>query len=161
MATWPGRDRLFHVLSTPEPRCVLVADVWNLGAINYRYGPERGDILLVQVWQLICAAAAPSPVFRLGGDEFVAVLPSGTGAGIERVAATVESGLAAAVATALHGTEDPGSWPWWIAKDDSLDLSFEIPVGINFGSACGDGGVDLLELAYDDYYRARRSHRGQ
>jgi GGDEF domain-containing protein len=159
MSEWPGRDRLFEALAAPEPRCVLLVDVWNLGAFNYRYGPQRGDIVLVHLWSHMRSAVAPSPVFRLGGDQIVALLPRTSKAELQPIKAAIEAGLGTAVEAALEGTEEPASRPWWIAGDESLDLTFKIPLGINFGSACGDGSLDLLKRADEDYHRSWRRHR--
>lgn len=58
-----------------DPLAVIYLDIDEFRRVNVKYGPQVGDLVLVQVAERIRSALRETdPLFRLGGDEFAVVI---------------------------------------------------------------------------------------
>ena len=122
---------------TGESIAIVLIDLNRFKDINDVYGHEAGDTALVGVAERMRRVLRTMDVAaRIGGDEFLLLLP------------TADTDTATAVALRL--TESAGT------RDDG-----SMPVGLSFGVAACEGGVesldDLMRRADQALYTAKRA----
>ena len=126
-----------------HPLSLLFLDVDELKAVNDRYGHLQGDQLLRHLASLLTGVLRKSDVAaRFGGDEFVVLLPETTG---EEAAAVTERLLGEVTPCPLLSG---GSITWAMS------------LGVAWLPLDGDYGLDLLRLADEAAYRAKREGIG-
>ncbi|HKZ50508.1 MAG TPA: GGDEF domain-containing protein, partial [Dehalococcoidia bacterium] len=126
-----------------HPLSLLFLDVDELKAVNDRYGHLQGDQLLRHLASLLTGVLRKSDVAaRFGGDEFVVLLPETTG---EEAAAVTERLLGEVTPCPLLSG---GSITWAMS------------LGVAWLPLDGDYGLDLLRLADEAAYRAKREGTG-
>lgn len=130
-------DRYEHVLSA------LVIDLDHFKQVNDSYGHETGDEVLRAVADCMREVFRESDIFgRWGGDEFLAILPAtdsegALGAG-QRLCESV-----AGIDVTQYG------------------ISEQITLSIGCASATGGAANDLVNMADDSLFRAKRAGRSQ
>jgi diguanylate cyclase (GGDEF)-like protein len=127
-----------------QPLSIVMIDVDHFKAVNDRYGHAVGDQVLVDLGRQLTGSVRESDmVARYGGEEFVVVLP-----GIDAPAAA----------------ERADQWRRQCA-DRAIDtphgtLSATFSAGVAQLTAAG-GADDMLRLADEAMYRAKRAGRNQ
>lgn len=142
---WLVLDRLRMVVGRAERHgtwaAVVFADVDRFKAINDSFGHSAGDQVLVTVaHRLRNVLRAEDTCGRWGGDEFVVVLELEQADVIDAIVRRLEAALAEAV----------------VIGDETLHVGVTLGVAV----ACTIARIEqLLELADDAMYRAKRSGR--
>lgn len=125
------------------PVAVLVVDVDHFKKVNDALGHHGGDEVLIAVCHRLRAALRTEDVLgRWGGEEFLALLPH-TG----HAAATI---LAERLRREVSGTP--------VAVEEG---SIEVSISIGGAVAEAPGGQDLLRMADQELYAAKRAGRNQ
>jgi len=123
---------------------LVFLDLDRFKEVNDTHGHARGDEVLVEfVRRMMAGLRTTDLLFRYGGDEFVLLLQ-----GIDE---TRGPALIQHLLDELTSTPMPG--------DPPLTIGFS--AGISYYPADGETPEDLLEIADERVYHAKRSGRGQ
>lgn len=128
-----------------QPVTILLVDLNGFKSVNDRYGHAVGDMLLVDLAQILATSVrAGDSVGRLGGDEFLIVMP---GAGSDAATHLVER-LAARIANY--------SFPVLTEPDTSPPPQIGYSLGMATAPEDGHDAETLLAVADRAMYRAKR-----
>jgi diguanylate cyclase (GGDEF)-like protein/PAS domain S-box-containing protein len=123
---------------------IIMIDIDRFKSFNDRYGHAVGDLVLREVAQLLPKALRQSDIAcRYGGEELMAILPDASAAVVYRRAEQLRSQIAA-----LKLTHDGN-------EIEPVTASF----GVSVFPECGRDRRDLLRVADDALYRAKRDGR--
>jgi diguanylate cyclase (GGDEF)-like protein len=130
------------------PLSVILLDVDFFKRFNDRYGHQAGDECLRQIAEVLKTGLrrAADVVARYGGEEFVCLLPDTTLDQAMEIAQQLEAQIRS------HG----------IAHEDSeVDRVVTISLGVASGVGHKSGEQELLALADQQLYQAKKSGRGR
>lgn len=141
-------DRLSNQIAiykrNPNPFSLLMMDLNKFKAVNDTYGHEAGDEVLSEVGKRLLEMGRDVDMFfRLGGDEFAAIVTTGV----------TDSGIAIMAERIIDTIEVP-------VKFNSLELNIGISIGIVFCPGHSEDEDELLRLADDAMYAAKRGRLG-
>lgn len=125
---------------------ILMVDIDHFKNFNDTYGHEAGDMVLIKVAQMLNTSVRGEDIpCRFGGEEFVAILP---GASIEDGVEKAESlrTLIGELTVAYNGADLP---------------QVSVSVGVAVFPEHGFSGVDVLHVADQALYRAKREGRNR
>ena len=124
---------------------VLMMDLDGFKAINDTYGHSVGDVILRQYAQFMSEQCRSSDFLaRFGGDELFMILP--------------ETHLSAAVLVAQHINQRMSQFVF--ALQDGTNLTLGVSGGIAIYPMHASQASDLLRVADEMLYRAKRQARG-
>ena len=130
---WKAREQSF---------AVLALDIDHFKQINDTYGHETGDQAIRHLAELMRECSRREDVLcRSGGEEFIILLP---GTGLEGACLTAER-----LRLRTEASEAPGG------------IRFTVSAGVAHWPACGQTVEDILQLADQALYRAKREGRNR
>jgi diguanylate cyclase (GGDEF)-like protein len=125
-----------------EEGSMIVIDVDHFKSVNDTYGHDAGDRVLRTVGQILHATTRKNDlVARIGGEEFVLVLATAPLAAAERIAERILQDI----------------------RSGAFDIGTETPLVVTASAGCAAGPLnsELLKLADNALYEAKRSGRDQ
>lgn len=123
-----------------NPLGFIICDVDNLKIVNDTYGHNKGDLLLMEVANLLHNSLRKGDIVaRIGGDEFAIILPDSNAENVESTCARIRAAIA-------HYNKA------------SPDIPISISMGYSVRTLTKESMEDIFKQADDNMYKEKFGH---